>query len=247
MNLFDKVNQQIQEILKNQNIDFYKQKDNQHKLPTSDAVFCAEDTIRNRYFFKAIQKAIKDTNKKDITIVDAWSGTWILWIMALHLGAKKVIFIEENPYSLNLSKKIVEFFDLWKKVEFYNKDANNIELKEKIDILISETIKTNFKNEDFPHIIKNFQNQFWNTFKIIPEWFKLNFYTPAYELLFTKLFNSYNLSPPYQIDSNWHKKVFIDWTSYMYKDIYLNSWECMSYFNILPLSKNEESSMFNLI
>ena len=89
--------------------------------------------------------------------------------MALYIGVKKVTMIEENPYSLELSKKISRYFELEENIIFRSEDANYIKLDEKVDILISETIKTNFVEEDFPYIVSNFKKQGNSNMIIIPE------------------------------------------------------------------------------
>ena len=132
MNFAD-ANYTIQQFLFDQNLFTYSYDDKNYKLPTSDAIFCAEDTPRNRKFYewlKASINAIKTkynsiNTDKNIVVVDAWSWTWILGIFAMLLGADKCIFIEQNPYSLSINKKLVEYFRFTNKSIYICDDANN--------------------------------------------------------------------------------------------------------------------------
>ncbi len=191
--MFDKIQNYIQELSEQ-----YKQteqsKDKSYKLPLSDAFFCAEDIIRNKKFYESIKKVVKckkhkkkgfftkildicnTKNKSDkIVCVDAGSGTGILWLYALVSGCDKVIFIEQNPHTIEACKKIIEHFGYTDKSIFINEDATKVTLSEKWDILISETISTDFVTEDFHKIINhllNYKNKNWI---IIPSWFELIF------------------------------------------------------------------------
>jgi len=76
-----------EEIAKNRqkNADLLYKKNT--KLQLSDAFFCGEDVVKNRKFYEAIQKALKDLKnifpEERIHVLDAGSGTGILGILAL--------------------------------------------------------------------------------------------------------------------------------------------------------------------
>lgn len=165
---FKIINTAVLEFLENQKTDWYAIKDSQHKLPLSDAVFCVQDIIRNYKFFQAIFNAIstKKTVSEKIVVVDAWSGTGILWIFALYVGADECVFIEENPNSLRVNQKLVEHLGYDNQSEFIRWDATKLELPIKYDILVSETLEATLWVEDFVGIINNLK-QFWRSDSII--------------------------------------------------------------------------------
>ena len=78
-------------------------------LLTSDALFCAEDAVRNRKFYQAIGKAVADVkeNCSEVVVCDAGAGIGILGMMALLHGADRVYFIESNPQTLQLCREFV--------------------------------------------------------------------------------------------------------------------------------------------
>ena len=110
------------------------------------------------------------------------------------------------------------------------------------DILVSETIKSNFRDEDFPYIIENLQTYATNDFTIIPEKFDLEIYDSQKNFLCQEHISSYSMPIPYHWPA--HKnvdKIYIKWTTYFIDDIQNYSWDCMSYFNELPLRKSDNS------
>lgn len=137
-------------------------------LKTSDAVFCAEDTIRNRRFWQSI-KDLSLTKNEDFVVVDAGCGLGILGLMTLLHGAKKVYFIESNPETLKLAKAFIKSFQVnGSTVEFIKTDATTVKIKEPFDVIISETISKDLLDEDFIRIIENLIPQGKSDLSIIP-------------------------------------------------------------------------------
>jgi len=155
MEKFQKINNNILNIITNLDIEYEAMTDKSYKLPLSDALFCISDIRRNKIFFDSIQLAIKSKkNQKEIIVVDAGSGTWILWFFAIYLWASKCVFIEHNPYTIEVSKSTSKKLGIYDKCEFILADASKINLEENYDILISETIIASMI-EDFHIIMKN--------------------------------------------------------------------------------------------
>ncbi|GAG48511.1 unnamed protein product, partial [marine sediment metagenome] len=81
---------------------------------------------------------LKDIENK--TIADLGSGTGILGLGALLLGARKVFFVESDKNSIQTAKENLRFLEektgikLAKKAIFLNKDINNF--NDKVDIVI---------------------------------------------------------------------------------------------------------------
>ncbi|MDX2506512.1 MAG: 50S ribosomal protein L11 methyltransferase [Gammaproteobacteria bacterium] len=93
------------------------------------------DTIRMDAYRKAIYKNVKPGD----IVVDLGSGTGILSIWAVKAGAAKVYAIEKTG-AINLAKKIARVNDCLDKIEFINENSMQVNLPEKADILISETL-----------------------------------------------------------------------------------------------------------
>jgi len=148
----------------------------EHMLPVSDSIFCAEDTMRNHKFFLWIHQAIQQLRKtyNEIIVVDAGSGSGILWLFALSLGADKCYFLEQNPLSLALSKEVLSVFRHQHQGEFVQCDATHYDMPEKFHLLISETLSSGFVEEDFISIISNLKNHQYNWAILLPSRFDLN-------------------------------------------------------------------------
>ena len=172
---FDIVNSQIQKFISEHQGDLYSLNDTTYKLPLSDAVFCATDIPRNRAFFEAIRKAVikLKTLTEKIRVVYAGSGTGILGIFALALGAKDCLFLEHNPHSLEFSKKLVTAMGFAGQVKFIECDATKIQFSKPYDLLLSETLTSGFVREDFAYIIRHLRKFGEASSIIIPEKFSV--------------------------------------------------------------------------
>jgi len=172
---FDDIQKKIITFFQNHEPTLEKLDDETHKLPLSDAVFCAEDLERNKKFRNGIHSAIQDlkNNSSNIIVVDAGAGTGILWIFALIFGATKCYFIEENPHTLKLCKQLVEHFWFTRQSIFLCDDASKIRLPEKYNLLISETITSGFVEEDFVNIVHHLKQFARTQTYIIPQSFEL--------------------------------------------------------------------------
>ncbi|USN59240.1 MAG: RsmD family RNA methyltransferase [Candidatus Peribacteria bacterium] len=114
---FEDFQHKLQVVLGMKKEGIYSLSDRDHKLRLSDALFCAEDIVRNRKFFVAIQKALQNLGD-EVVVIDAGAGTGVLGIMTLIHGAKHCTFIEENPYTMELCKQVVESFGYTHRSDF---------------------------------------------------------------------------------------------------------------------------------
>ncbi len=254
MENFQTINNRILNIITNLEIKYEAMTDKKYKLPLSDALFCVSDIRRNKYFFDSIQIAIKNkSNKKNIIIVDAGSGTGILWFFALYLGANKCVFIEHNPHSLWISKKISKKLWLQNKCEFILADANKIKLKEKYDILISETIIASMV-EDFHNIINNLIKYKKNNAIIIPH--KLDLFVDeldkekntVYEHILhydiKNWFSNHNI----KIQKKNTDKILFWARIYLYRNICIKNKDCPLFLNNIEFDfKKKKHPLFNFI
>jgi len=253
MNLdFDKIQTKILDHFADKKQSAYFLDDKHHKLPLSDSFFCAEDSIRNRKFFEWINAGLENIwnkksestqnnvdNKNEIVVVDAWSGTWILWIYALLLWADKCYFLEENPFALAYSKELIHHFWLDDKAIFVECDATTHNMPEPFDIIVSETLSSGFVEEDFVPIINNLKRFLNPNWIIIPTWFNIKI-----EELDTnnKKLDEHNIEV---LSHNlWQKtrpKITLQWKdtnklkffmdANIFWDIMTRSWDCMSFLN----------------
>ena len=89
------------------------------------------DDIRNNYYFDAIKNAVN----KDSVVLDLGAGLGIHGLMAL-CGAKKVYLVEPAEI-INTTRMIIEENNLSDKVECIEGKIEEIELPEKVDVIIS--------------------------------------------------------------------------------------------------------------
>jgi prephenate dehydratase len=71
MKQFQEINNKIIEIINKQKINFREIKNENYKLPISDAMFCIEDTKRNLLFYQAIKSAIEKL-KENTEQIQVW-------------------------------------------------------------------------------------------------------------------------------------------------------------------------------
>jgi SAM-dependent methyltransferase len=97
------------------------------------------DTWRNEYFYRALQK-----HAKDKIILDVGTGTGILSFYALSLGAKFAYCVEISPAVADMAQKVLEkHFDSSRfKIICANFWTNAMDqhIDQKADILVSETL-----------------------------------------------------------------------------------------------------------
>ncbi len=210
--------------------------------------------VRNRKFFEGISKDILDIKKenKEIIVVDAGSGTGILGAFSLYLGANKCYFLEDNPYSLELSKKLIGYLGFMEKSIFIECDATNYSLPEKYDICISETLSSGFVDEDFPFIINNLKQFGKNDSIIIPSQFEiviteisppdkgeLEGVNYKHHFLF-KAKNGFK-KKRIKLKNKNSQKISFKTKAYIYEDIFIESGDCMSFLNerVLDVRKDK--------
>lgn len=111
------------------------------------------DVSRNKAFFDAIS-SIDFTGK---TVLDIGTGSGLLSMMIASKNAKKVYTCESNRDIAKVAKKIIKQNNLQDKIEVINKLSLDlklgIDLPEKIDIMISETVDCGFFGEGFGRTI----------------------------------------------------------------------------------------------
>jgi len=97
----------------------------------------------------AYRQAIFKTVKPGDVVVDMGAGTGLLGIWALQAGAKKVYAIEKTS-AIELARDIARANNCLHKIEFIQKNSVDVELPEKADVLISETLGSFGIDESLP-------------------------------------------------------------------------------------------------
>ena len=221
------------------------------KLQLSDAFFCGEDIIKNKKFFEALCLAITDIKNifpnEEIHVLDAGSGTGILWILALLGWADHVTFIEANTITLDWSKRFIEKLWLLEKSRFYGEDATKINLTQKFHLLVSETITIDFQREDFYSIISHLKQFLTPQAIIIPEGFDITFsQQDSHKNIISKntisRISLWEFSPHEEVFLEETEILEISWSVKLYADILVHSGSCVSFFNTMII---ENKALWN--
>ena len=127
------------------------------------------DTTR----MKAYKQAILNNVKSGDIVLDLGAGTGILSFLALKAGAKKVYAIEKSD-SIELAKKISTLNGFDDKIIFINKNSLDVNLDEKVDVILSETLGSFGVDENTLEFILDARDRFLkDDGKIIPEKIKM--------------------------------------------------------------------------
>ena len=93
------------------------------------------DEVRMQSFLRAILKAVKPGD----VVLDIGSGTGILAYFACLAGAKRVYAVEQDPL-VGLAEKLCQKNGFADRVVFLNEWSDQVQLLEKVDVLITETL-----------------------------------------------------------------------------------------------------------
>ncbi len=111
----------------------------QRKITTifDDYYDMMSDEVRMSAYNKAIRRVVKPGD----VVLDLGAGVGILTFLALKAGAKKVYAIEKMD-SIHLAQAVAKKNGLENRIEFINENSKLVELPEKVDLLLSETLGT---------------------------------------------------------------------------------------------------------
>ncbi|MBI5893532.1 MAG: 50S ribosomal protein L11 methyltransferase [Deltaproteobacteria bacterium] len=97
------------------------------------------DMMADRVRMDAYEKAISQVVKEGDVVVDLGCGLGILSFLALKAGAKKVYAVEKTD-SINLAREIAKRNGIDDKIVFIEGVSKDIEIPEKADVIVSETL-----------------------------------------------------------------------------------------------------------
>lgn len=93
--------------------------------------------ISDTWRMDAYIAAVKRNITKNTVVLDLGAGTGIFSLLACKFGAKKVFAIEPNT-ALNVGIMSARKNGFADKIEFFNKPSNEVQLNEKVDLIISD-------------------------------------------------------------------------------------------------------------
>jgi precorrin-6B methylase 2 len=116
------------------------------------------DASRNRAFYRALEEQIAPGS----TVLDIGSGTGIWAIAAARLGARRVVAVEKDEMLIPIIRTLVRENGVEEKVEIVRTDSRKLKLRERFDIIISETIGNQGFEEDIVPIMVDARKRFLN-------------------------------------------------------------------------------------
>jgi predicted RNA methylase len=152
--------------------------DNGKALGTFWAALCLEDLIRTRQFVRGINKAIQEkiNKQKPLQILYAGTGPFATLILPFIFRYSKqeieYTFLEVNPFSFEILQGVISKLGLKDyNIKLVKEDATKyqIDLKNKPDIIISETMQNALAKEQQVSIFLNLMNQVKSDTIFIPE------------------------------------------------------------------------------
>jgi len=127
------------------------------------------DEVRMENYAKAIASVVRPGD----TVMDLGCGPGILTFLALKAGAKKVFSVEKTD-SIYLAKKIAEKNNYSDKIEFLQENSLNVNLAERVDVLLSETLGSFALEENTLEFTIDARDRFLKkNGKMIPEGFSV--------------------------------------------------------------------------
>jgi predicted RNA methylase len=108
------------------------------------------DKERNIFYKKLLERHVVDKN-----VIDVGFGSGILSIMAIKLGAKKVVAYEQDYELAEFGKKIIQQLNLEDKIEIVNERFNTFHLRGDEDVLIHEIFSEDLFGEYLYYSLKD--------------------------------------------------------------------------------------------
>ncbi len=116
------------------------------------------DSIRMKSYEKAVKEVVKPGKK----VVDIGTGTGILAKWALEAGAEKVYGIDVNKDRLKNALDRINEAGFGDKFQVFNALSYEVNLPEKVDLIISEILGNLGDNEDMTSILNDAKKRFLN-------------------------------------------------------------------------------------
>jgi protein arginine N-methyltransferase 1 len=95
--------------------------------------------LADRVKIEKYRAAIEQLVRPEHVVLDLGCGAGVLGLMALHAGARKVLFVEEKPV-IELARGAVTKAGLTDKAEFYRASSLELSLPEKVDLIVCDHV-----------------------------------------------------------------------------------------------------------
>lgn len=129
--------------------------------------------VEDRVRIEAYREAIKETVSPGNSVVDIGTGIGILAFFACQANAKRVYAIEKSSV-INVARTLSRVNRFDEKVVFIHKLSTEVELPEKVDLLVTETLGTFGLDENILRYVIDGRDRFLKTGgKLIPSNIKL--------------------------------------------------------------------------
>lgn len=109
------------------------------------------------------ERSIKEIVKPGMTVCDLGTGTGILALWALEAGAKKVYGIDVNKNRITQALERITQAGFSHKFQIHNDLSFNVNLPEKVDVVVSEILGNLGDNEDMTPILADARQRFLKT------------------------------------------------------------------------------------
>ena len=104
-----------------------------------ESIFGHRRMLADRVRMTAYQKAIREIVKDGDVVADIGTGSGVLAFFAIQAGASKVFAIESNEI-IEDAERLARINGLEEKVVFIHGESDQVDLPEKVDVIISEII-----------------------------------------------------------------------------------------------------------
>ncbi|MBI4378401.1 MAG: 50S ribosomal protein L11 methyltransferase [Nitrospinae bacterium] len=164
------------------------------------------DLLKDRERIETYQKAISQSVKSGDTVLDLGTGLGTFAFFAAQSGAGKVYAVEKKSI-IEMAKEISTINNLHEKVLFYNGYSKEIDLPEKVDLIITEMFWSLFVSRVTMESIKDVRERFLKEGgRLIPNSVKICIAPVSNEKIYDEIISGYD----YGIDFTPAKKMVIN-------------------------------------
>jgi protein arginine N-methyltransferase 1 len=114
------------------------------------------DAERHRPFLRALEQTVR----AGMSVLDIGSGTGVWAILAARLGARRVVAIERDPLLIGLIQALARDNGVADRVETIAEDSRAVQLGREFDVVLSETIGHFVFDEDVIPILLDARSRF---------------------------------------------------------------------------------------
>ncbi len=208
---------------------------------------CHDLMLNDKIRMESYEKAIKEMVKPGMKVLDLGTGTGILALWSLEAGAEKVYGIEFRKELISQAKSRINKAGYEKNFQLFNALSYDVNLPEKVDLIVSEILGNLADNQDMTPILEDARKRFLKKDgKFIPyrvETFlvpidSMKIYNQVKEGIYKNMNSNYNLKE--LMDRfNVKNKFDLPFNSIIPQSTYLSAPENMIEFNFKGKDKAE--------